>query len=103
MVNSLYNNRTDFDDRVLSGRLLTNERGIGMNGCECGRCFSLPCKCKEHKEAKRLRDIRSGKTTAETGVDVFSKVGRIRMKVIKWIWPDLSRLSDALYDYWDKA
>ena len=71
-----------------------------MNGCDCGECGECPCRCEDIN--KRLRIV-TGKETAETGIDVFSKVGRIRMKIIKWIWPDIKRLADAIYDYWDKA
>ena len=75
-----------------------------MNGYECGVCDQSPCVCKE--VAKRLEDglrIVEGRAVAEIGIDVFSKVGRWRQKIIKWLWPDLQRLSDALYDYWDKS
>ena len=78
-------------------------RGKKMNGYGCGRCGHGSCVCEERENQKILRDTESGKTSAEVGVDVFSKVGRRRMKIIKWIWPDVKRLADALYDYWDKA
>ena len=47
--------------------------------------------------------MNEGKKVAEIGIDVFSKVKRWRIKLIKWFWPDLQRLSDALYEYWDKS
>lgn len=69
-----------------------------MNGglSECVVCDSDPCIC-EH------RRIVQGKEVVEIGIDVFSKVRRWRIRIIKWLWPDLQRLSDALYDYWDKS
>ena len=69
-----------------------------MNGgmTECGVCDSDPCICKHIR-------ITQGKDVCETGIDVFSKVKRWRIRIIKWFWPDLQRLSDALYDYWDKS
>ncbi|KKL07264.1 hypothetical protein LCGC14_2587760 [marine sediment metagenome] len=69
-----------------------------MNGgmTECGVCGRDPCVC-EH-----LRIVQ-GKAVTEIGIDVFSKVKQWRIKIIKWLWPDLQRLSDALYDYWDKS
>ena len=60
---------------------------------ECAVCDCDPCACR----------IVQGKKVAEIGIDVFTKVRRWRMKVIKWIWPDIQRLADALYDYWDKS
>ena len=71
-----------------------------MNGYECGECGQCPCVCEE---MRRRKTITEGKKVAEIGIDVFSKVKRRRMKLIKWLWPDLQRLSDALYDYWDKS
>ena len=69
-----------------------------MNGgmTECNVCDRDPCVCKH------LRIVQ-GKAVAEIGIDVFSKVGRWRQKIIKWIWPDLQRFLDALYDYWDES
>lgn len=69
-----------------------------MNGglSECTICNREPCVCKH-------RRIIEGKEATEIGIDVFSKVGRLRLKIIKWLWPDLQRLSEALYDYWDKS
>ena len=71
-----------------------------MNGYECGKCNCSPCKCEEIKRRKRIVE---GKEIAEIGIDVFSKVKRRRMKLIKWLWPDIKRLADALFDYWDKT
>lgn len=69
-----------------------------MNGglSECVICDCDPCVCKHRK-------ITQGKEAVEIGIDVFSKVKRWRIKIIRWFWPDLQRLSDALYDYWDKS
>lgn len=71
-----------------------------MNGYECGGCGQSPCVCREREKTIR---IKSGRDVAEVGIDVFSKVKRRRMKIIKWIWPDIQRLTDALYDFWDKS
>jgi len=69
-----------------------------MNGglTECVVCGLDNCACESRKLAER-------KEVVETAIDVFSKVKRWRIKIIKWLWPDLQRLSDALYDYWDKS
>ncbi len=68
-----------------------------MNGglTECVVCGFDPCVCKH------LRIV-EGKEVAEIGIDVFSKVKRWKIRIIRWFWPDLQRLSDALYEYWDK-
>lgn len=72
-----------------------------MNGYECGTCDQDPCVCKEREKTIK---IKSGKAVAEIGIDVFSKMrNKRRMKIIKWIWPDIQRLADALYDYWDES
>ncbi len=34
--------------------------------------------------------------------DVFTKLKGWRMKIVKLIWPDITRLSNALYDHWSK-
>lgn len=75
-----------------------------MNGAECGTCGYIQCKCKEIDQRKEKEErIKEGRAVAEIGIDVFSKVKRRRMRIIKWLWPDLQRLSEALYDYWDKS
>ena len=71
-----------------------------MNGYECGVCDVSPCTCEETRKRQRIIE---GKEVTEVGIDVFSKLGKWRMKIIKWIWPDVKRLADALYDYWDKT
>lgn len=73
-----------------------------MNGgmTECSKCDCDPCVCGARKEIKRITD---GKVVVETALDVFAQVGRWRMKIIKLIWPDIKRLSNDLYDYWDKS
>ncbi len=77
-----------------------------MNGglSKCVDCGCGICICD--KVAKTLEDgfkTVTGRNVAEIGLDVFSKVRRWRRKIIKWLWPDLQRLSDALYNYWDKS
>ena len=69
-----------------------------MNGglTECSTCDRDPCICDWLRK-------HNAEEVAKTGIDVFSKVRRWRIKLIKWLWPDLQRLSDALYDYWDKS
>ena len=71
-----------------------------MNGYDCGECGCEPCACEKIKARQR---ITQGKEVTETGIDVFSKVPGWKIKIIKWLWPDLQRLSNALYEYWDKA
>ena len=69
-----------------------------MNGgmTECVKCGFDDCVCENIKLMER-------KEVVETAIDVFSRVKRWKIKIIKWFWPDLQRLSDALYDYWDKS
>ena len=73
-----------------------------MNGYECGVCNCDPCVCVERE---RIAKIKEGREIAEVGIDVFSKVKfhSWKMKLVRWLWPDLQRLVDALYNYWDKS
>ncbi len=76
-----------------------------MNGgmTECNICDWDPCRCKEIEDRKKEKRITDGKVVCEVAVDVFSKGSIWKIVAIKWMWPDLKRLSNALYDYWDKS
>ncbi len=83
------------------------ETGKKMNGgmTECDRCDCDPCRCAEIGSKEERKRIKEGREVAEVGIDVFSKVKfyRWRMRLVRWLWPDLQRLTDALYNYWDKS
>lgn len=76
-----------------------------MNGglTECSTCDRDPCICKALRKIKEEKRITDGRVVIETAFDIFAKVGRIRMILIKLLWPDIKKLSNDLYDYWDKS
>ena len=75
-----------------------------MNGglTECHVCDCDPCQCFEIKAQKdRKRDF-NAKRAIEAGFDAFGKLKGWRKVAVKWLWPDVQKLANALYDYWDK-
>ena len=73
-----------------------------MNGYECGDCDCDLCVCTEREKTAKIKE---GREVAEVGIDVFSKVKfhNWKMRLVRWLWPDLQRLVDALYNYWEKS
>lgn len=69
-----------------------------MNGCECGGYDSDPCRCEEISQKEKIKE---GQVALEIAWDVFSKGPKgWRRKFIKWLWPDLSRMANAIMEYY---
>lgn len=70
-----------------------------MNGYECSDCGCAPCVCVTI--AREDRKIKSGKEALEVSWDVFIKGPKgWKRKIIKWLWPDLSRMANAIKEYY---
>lgn len=70
-----------------------------MNGYECGDCNMAPCVCKERDRRKRIKE---GKIVIESLWQAMSHLSRWRMKLVKWLWPDIIHVSKDLLDYYWK-
>ena len=77
-----------------------------MNGglTECNECDCDPCICVSMAEREQQRKISEGKVALEVAWDVFNKCPKgWKQKLIKWLWPDLTRMATAILDYyWDE-
>lgn len=69
-----------------------------MNGYECDDCDMDPCICGETYRKERIKE---GKEVLEVSWDVFTKGPKgWKRKLIKWLWPDLSRMANAIMEYY---
>ncbi len=49
------------------------------------------------KERERISE---GKVVIESMWQAMSKVSRFRMKLIKWLWPEIVKVSQDMLDYY---
>lgn len=72
-------------------------RGENMNGYECGSCDTSPCVCAELEKREK---IKNGQIIIESLWQAMSKLSRWRMKLVKWLWPDIVKVSNDMLDYY---
>ena len=70
-----------------------------MNGYECGVCDCDPCVCSERKRRKNIRD---GKIVIESMWQAMVHLPKWKMKIIKWLWPDIKHVSEDMLEYYWK-
>ena len=71
-----------------------------MNGYECGMCDTSPCTCKNDLRRQRIVE---GKVALESLWQAFVHLPRWKMKIVKWIWPDIIHVAQNLQDYYWKG
>jgi len=68
-----------------------------MNGYECGSCGTDPCVCRE---VERNKNVREGKIAIESMWQAMAHLPRWKMKIIRWLWPDIIHVADDLREYY---
>ena len=83
-----------------------------MNGYECGGCDCSPCRCKEIKEQKELKIrkecgdeavelIKNFDEATNELHEVLMKPKGVRQRLLKWLFPELTKVADSLRKcYW---
>ncbi|KKL23640.1 hypothetical protein LCGC14_2423380 [marine sediment metagenome] len=75
-----------------------------MNGgmTECSVCDCDPCQCERINGKKVGLRIKSAAIVLESLWQAVVHLPRWRMRMVKWIWPDFTRvLCDFLDYYWE--
>ena len=65
-----------------------------MNGAECEECGLIPCKCKEIKIRKKREQFNID--ILEQFYQILTKPKRIRLKILKWLYPEIIHIADEL-------
>jgi len=68
-----------------------------MNGYECSMCGTDPCVCKE---VERRKNIKEGKIAIESMWQAMAHLPRWKMKIIRWLWPDIIHVAEDLREYY---
>ena len=68
-----------------------------MNGYECSMCDTDPCICKE---VERNKNVREGKIAIESMWQAMAHLPRWKMKIVRWLWPDIIDVADDLREYY---
>lgn len=68
-----------------------------MNGYDCGICNCEPCVCDGQE---RKKNIKEGKIAIESMWQAVVHLSRWRMKIVKWIWPDIIHVAEDLQKYY---
>lgn len=64
-----------------------------MNGAECPSCGRIDCVCDEV-----IDETVTEEKTTEKIIDVLIKLQGWRLKVVRWIWPDIEKVRKALLE-----
>ena len=65
-----------------------------MNGAECEECGLIPCKCEEIKICKKREQFNAD--LLEQFYRVLTKPKRLRLKILKWLYPEIIHIADKL-------
>ena len=68
-----------------------------MNGYECGMCDVSPCVCAENERRQQIVD---GKIVLESLWQAMAHLPRWKMKIVRWLWPDIINVADDLREYY---
>ena len=64
-----------------------------MNGAECGKCGNIQCTCT------RLFEINEEAEVIEKVVDIIIRFKGWRMRLVRWLWPDMKKICEILKEY----
>ena len=74
-----------------------------MNGAECGECGNIQCTCPKivvHMSGKPFKDFE--KDTNKLYL-ALTKPRGIRLRLMRWLYPEIVRVADSLRKcYWSK-
>lgn len=85
-------------------KILSIIKGKIMNGAECnicGDCTHDECQCPN--KLKQNKDIDNISEVIETVWNVFAIIPRWKLKIIRWIWPDILRAVESVKKYYDES
>jgi len=73
-----------------------------MNGgmTECGQCDCDPCCCEAIEKRKQEQRVKDGKVVIESLWQAMANLSHWRMKIVRWLWPDIIHVADDLREYY---
>lgn len=74
-----------------------------MNGADCGKCGNIQCTCRENELEKAGYKIYMEQFEADTNKLYLAliKPKGWRLKLLKWLYPEIQNVADSLRKcYW---